>query len=183
MYITCLQVHTDLVGNSKKIVRCGSNKVGKYTTVAVDLYSMGYFIVIDVITDLPSEMVGTANIHKDLLAETSSFRKFGGSACIPTWIIVYFGENLTYVTLLNDKIRDSVAAQGSGYKTWADTVILSMSLAEDIIPVVDTIKEDQTQLELYMGSACTTDCKLPWHAMCSLASNGHFSKITIAPSM
>ena len=62
-----------------------------------------------------------------------------------------------------------------------DTVILSTKLVEDIMSIVDEVK-DQTQLELYMGSACTNDRKLLWQAMHNLTSKGNFGTITIVPS-
>ena len=36
-YITCPQVHTDLAGIPKKIIGCGSNELGEFTIVVVDL--------------------------------------------------------------------------------------------------------------------------------------------------
>ena len=103
-------MHTDLAGNPRKIVGCGSNEVGKYTTAVVDLYSMGYFAVMDDSKDLPSKMAGSATIHKDFLKETSFPKKSVGASLMPNWVIFYFGEDLTYGTLLGDDVKDSFAA-------------------------------------------------------------------------
>ena len=83
MYITYPQVYTDLAGIPKKIVGNHSNEVGKYTTVIVNLYSMGYFVVIGVITDPPSKMVRMTNIRKDFLVETSFLGKSVGAELMP----------------------------------------------------------------------------------------------------
>ena len=85
MYITCPQVHTDLVGIPRKIMGYGSNEVGKYTTAVIDLYSMVYFVVVDNITNFSSGMVGF-EIPMDFLVETSFSGKSVGAALMPNWI-------------------------------------------------------------------------------------------------
>ena len=43
--------------------------------------------------------------------------------------------------LLDNDIRDFFVAQGLGYKTWADAVILSTKMVEDSMSVIDAVKE------------------------------------------
>ena len=68
-YTTCLQVHTNLAGIPKKISGCGSNELGEFTTVVVDLYSLENFVEIDAVADLLSEMAGPTNVPDDLLKD------------------------------------------------------------------------------------------------------------------
>ena len=105
-----------------------------------------------------------------------------GGALMSNWIAFYFGEDLTYGTLSDNNVLGIFSAQGTGYKTWADEVILSMGITDNIMYVVNNVKEDQGDLHLYFGLSCMTTCTLPRQAMRSLTSNGHLGLITIAQS-
>jgi len=180
-YITCPQVHTDLAGVPRKIIGCGSNEMGEFTLVVVDLYSLGYFVVVSEEAVLPPGMGGVIDISAELLKETSFSAKTVRGALMPNWIPFYYGKDLPYGSLEDDVVKNALTSHGPGYTAWTDAVILNKDLSDDIMSVIDAATSAHS-LEECFGRACSDDRKVPREGRRSLTSNGHFGTVTIAQS-
>jgi hypothetical protein len=173
-YLYDPQIYYNLSGEPIAFIGNSSNKKGKFSIIKINVKSIRAFAYIkDKATwdtnltrgdDIPKEFL-TNIIWKDL------DKPLIVGNLIPNFVITYFGQDVPYGDINNDKIMAKLSCLGSGYELWANMAMGALKYINDILSIIDEIKEPD-KIKQYLNP--TRDDKSLQLAM----ANGLFGAMT-----
>ena len=117
-YLYALKLHCDLAGTPIAIIGNCSNKPGEFTMIKIDVASIHDFPLFKDQKKMDATFTQGNIIPTDWLAGTIWEKSVDPiiGPLVPNFFIIYFGQDLPYGSINDDKIMLQLARMGPGYE-------------------------------------------------------------------
>jgi hypothetical protein len=148
------QIHYDLSGEPIAFIGNSSNKKGKFTMIRINVESIRAFVYIKNKATSDTNPIHGDKFSRDLIANTVCWKdmKENVDTLIPNFFLAYFGQDLPHGDISDEEIMAKLTCLDSGYKLWANTATGVVAYIDDILTIMEEIKEPK-KIKQYLDPA------------------------------